>query len=46
MANYAYDQIDQARAVLNAVSKWTTYERLKTLSRIWLGDMTDIAEQR
>jgi hypothetical protein len=31
---------------LTTVSKETTYERLKTLSRIWLGDMTDIAEQR
>jgi hypothetical protein len=33
MATYAYDQIDQARAELNAVSKTTSYESLKTLSR-------------
>jgi hypothetical protein len=46
MATYAYDQIDQARAELNAVSKQTTYERLNTLSRIWLGDISDIAGQR
>jgi hypothetical protein len=26
MVTYAYDQIDQARAELNAVSKYTTYE--------------------
>ena len=26
MATYAYDQIDQARAELNAISKQTTYE--------------------
>jgi predicted ATPase len=31
MANYAYDQIDQARAELNAVS--TTYESLETSSQ-------------
>ena len=28
MATYAYDQIDQARAELKAVSKWTTSESL------------------
>jgi hypothetical protein len=31
MATYAYDQIDQARAELNTVSKQTTFESLKTL---------------
>jgi hypothetical protein len=29
MANYAYDQIDQARTELKAVSEWTIYESLK-----------------
>jgi hypothetical protein len=33
VANYAYDQIDQARAELNGVSKWTTYESLRSQSR-------------
>ena len=46
MATYAYDQIDQARAELNAVSKETTFESLKTSSRCWHGDMTDTADQR
>ena len=46
MATYAYDQIDQARAELNAVSKETTYEGLETSSRSWHGDMTDTADQR
>jgi hypothetical protein len=31
MVTYAYHQIDQARAALKAVSKWTRYESLKTL---------------
>ncbi|MGO9353296.1 MAG: hypothetical protein ACLP3C_21575 [Mycobacterium sp.] len=30
MATYAYNQIDQARAELNAVSKWTGYESLES----------------
>jgi hypothetical protein len=30
MATYAYDQIDQARAELDAVSKQTTYESLES----------------
>jgi hypothetical protein len=34
------------RQVVAAASKKTRYEGLKTLSRIWLGDMTDIAAQR
>ena len=46
MAMYAYDQIDQARAELNAVSKQTTYDSLKSSSRRWHGDMTDIADQQ
>ena len=49
MANYAYDQIDEARAELNAVSEYTTYttyKGLKTSSRIRHGDMTDITDQR
>ena len=33
MVTYAYDQIDQARAELEAVSKQTTYENLKTSCR-------------
>jgi hypothetical protein len=33
IVTYAYDQIDQARAEVNAVSKYTTYEALKTLCR-------------
>ena len=33
MTAYAYDQIDQARTELNAVSKWTTYERLESQSQ-------------
>ena len=42
----AYDQIDQACTELNAVSKETRYEGLKTSCRRWHGDMTDIADQR
>jgi hypothetical protein len=38
MATYAYDQ---TCAELNAVSKQTTYESLKTPCRRWHGDMTD-----
>ena len=34
MATYGYDQINQARAEPNTVSKQTTYEALKTLYRI------------
>ena len=30
----------------DAVSNQTTYESLKTSSRRWHGDMTDIADQR
>jgi hypothetical protein len=33
IATYAYDQIDQARTKLNAVSKETKYEALKTSCR-------------
>jgi hypothetical protein len=33
IATYAYDQIDQARAELDGVSKSTTYESLGTWSR-------------
>jgi hypothetical protein len=33
MVAYAYDQIDQARAALSAVSKETSFESLKTLCR-------------
>jgi hypothetical protein len=32
MATYAYDQIDQARAELNAVSKWTRFASLESPS--------------
>jgi D-alanyl-D-alanine carboxypeptidase len=39
MATYAYVQIDQARAELNAISKWTNYDRLKRRSQL----MTRIA---
>ena len=34
MVTYAYDQIDQARAELNAVSKWTTIAPLGSSSEI------------
>jgi hypothetical protein len=34
MVTYAYDQIDQARAELNAVSKETTYESLRSHSQL------------
>jgi hypothetical protein len=34
MVAYAYDQIDQARTELNAVSKWTTYESLNSQSQL------------
>jgi hypothetical protein len=33
MVTYAYDQIDQARTELNAVSKETSYESLVNWSR-------------
>jgi hypothetical protein len=46
MVTFAYDQIDKARGELNAVSKQTACEGLKTLSRRLHGDMTDIADQR
>jgi len=39
MVTYAYVQIDQARAELNAISKWTNYDRLKRRSQL----MTRIA---
>ena len=34
MATYAYDQIDQARAELNGVSKETGFESLESQSRL------------
>ena len=43
---YAYDQIDHARATLDAVSEWTTSEGRKTSCRRCHGDMTDIVDQR
>ena len=46
IATYAYDQIDQARTELKAISKKTTYEALKNLSRRWHGDMTDIVDRQ
>jgi hypothetical protein len=33
IVTYAYEQIDRARAELNAVSKKTAYEALKSLCR-------------
>ncbi len=45
MATYAYDQIDQARAELEAVSKQTSFESLKTSCQRW-HDMTDIVDQQ
>jgi hypothetical protein len=46
MAAYAYDQIDQARSELAAVSNQTTYSSLKTSHQSYRGDMPDIADQR
>ena len=34
MVTYAYDQIDQARAELNGVSKETSFESLESQSRL------------
>jgi hypothetical protein len=44
MATYAYDQIDQARAELNAVAKETRYEALKTLFRNHRGGQRPLVE--
>jgi hypothetical protein len=46
IATYAYDQIDQARTELKAISNQTRYEALKTWCRRWHGDMTDIVDQQ